>query len=122
MNIQGSHFSSDMPHKVRLLFALKKAVSQRAPEFEDLYQKVSLQFLGLAVAPLPDSFSAVFKPIYTISVNLQDAHEFLTSMLEQMRCLAPQLRMLAARMDRTFNCPVEAHFAFKMQNGRMCTR
>ncbi len=53
---------------------------------------------------------------------LQDAHEFLTSVLEQMRCLGPQLQMTAASVGTTYSCPVEDHLVFKMANTRTCKR
>ncbi|XP_028450175.1 ubiquitin carboxyl-terminal hydrolase 37-like [Perca flavescens] len=49
-----------------------------------------------------------------------DAHEFLTSVLEQMRSLAPLLQEAAASMGRHYSCPVEAHMVFKMENTRTC--
>ncbi|XP_059215963.1 ubiquitin carboxyl-terminal hydrolase 37-like [Centropristis striata] len=52
----------------------------------------------------------------------KDAHEFLTSILDQMRCLSPQLQVMAASMDTTYSCPVEQHMVFKMLNIRTCKR
>ncbi|XP_031148544.1 ubiquitin carboxyl-terminal hydrolase 37-like [Sander lucioperca] len=49
-----------------------------------------------------------------------DAHEFLTSVLEQMRSLAPLLQEAAARMGRRYTCPVEDHMVFMMENTRTC--
>lgn len=53
---------------------------------------------------------------------MQDAHEFLTSVLDQMRCLSPQLQMRAASMGRVYSCPVEDNMVFKIQKTRTCKR
>ncbi|XP_071330085.1 ubiquitin carboxyl-terminal hydrolase 37-like isoform X1 [Trachinotus anak] len=87
-DISGSHFSTDVRHKTRLLSTFKKAVSLWNQEFEDLHQK--------------------------------DAHEFLTAVLQQVRCLGLQLQVLAPSIDRTYSCPVEDHLVFKMLNTRKC--
>ncbi|XP_044073895.1 ubiquitin carboxyl-terminal hydrolase 37-like isoform X2 [Siniperca chuatsi] len=55
-------------------------------------------------------------------LHQKDAHEFLTSVLEQMRCLGPRLQGMAASMGRVYSCPVEDHLVFKMQNTRTCKR
>ncbi|KAI4800775.1 hypothetical protein KUCAC02_007073 [Chaenocephalus aceratus] len=52
----------------------------------------------------------------------QDAHEFLTTVLDQMRAVAPQLQDIAARLGRVYRCPVEDHLVFRMQNTRTCRR
>ncbi|KAL7388463.1 hypothetical protein ABVT39_014433 [Epinephelus coioides] len=46
----------------------------------------------------------------------KDAHEFLTSVLNQMWSLSPMLQNTAACMDRKSTCPVEDHLVFKMEN------
>ncbi|XP_077474439.1 ubiquitin carboxyl-terminal hydrolase 12A-like isoform X2 [Stigmatopora argus] len=50
----------------------------------------------------------------------KDAHEFLTSVLNQIRNLNTVQQKLAIKMGKTYKCPVEEHFVFKMQNIRMC--
>ncbi|XP_044232217.1 ubiquitin carboxyl-terminal hydrolase 37-like isoform X3 [Thunnus albacares] len=52
----------------------------------------------------------------------KDAHEFLTSILEQMRSLSPSLQETAANMGTRYTCPVEDHLVFKMENTRTCSR
>ncbi|XP_042245800.1 ubiquitin carboxyl-terminal hydrolase 37-like isoform X2 [Thunnus maccoyii] len=52
----------------------------------------------------------------------KDAHEFLTSILEQMRSLSPLLQETAANMGTKYTCPVEDHLVFKMENTRTCSR
>ncbi|XP_045925927.1 ubiquitin carboxyl-terminal hydrolase 37-like isoform X2 [Micropterus dolomieu] len=53
-------------------------------------------------------------------LHQKDAHEFLTSVLDQMRCLSPQLQMRAASMGRVYSCPVEDNMVFKIQKTRTC--
>ncbi|KAK2886694.1 hypothetical protein Q8A73_020640 [Channa argus] len=53
-------------------------------------------------------------------ISQKDAHEFLTSVLDQMRDLTPLLSETAAMLGLTYNCPVREHLVFKMQNTRMC--
>ncbi|KAI4800064.1 hypothetical protein KUCAC02_016601 [Chaenocephalus aceratus] len=50
----------------------------------------------------------------------KDAHEFLTTVLDQMRDVAPQLQDIAACLGRAYRCPVEEHLVFRMQNTRTC--
>ncbi|KAI4799867.1 hypothetical protein KUCAC02_016406 [Chaenocephalus aceratus] len=52
----------------------------------------------------------------------KDAHEFLTTVLDQMRGVAPQLQDIAACLGRAYRCPVEEHLVFRMQNTRTCRR
>ncbi|XP_030297056.1 ubiquitin carboxyl-terminal hydrolase 37-like [Sparus aurata] len=64
---------------------------------------------------------AAFNPEFD-DLDQKDVHEFLTSVLYQMRSLEAQLRVKAASMGRTYSCPVEDHMLFKMQNVRTCKR
>ncbi|XP_034554811.1 ubiquitin carboxyl-terminal hydrolase 37-like isoform X2 [Notolabrus celidotus] len=50
----------------------------------------------------------------------KDAHEFLTSVLEQVRSFTPKLRLMATSMGKTYKCPVESNTMFKMENTRTC--
>ncbi|CAK6974921.1 ubiquitin carboxyl-terminal hydrolase 37-like isoform X5 [Scomber scombrus] len=52
--------------------------------------------------------------------NQKDAHEFITSFLDQFRSLAPVLKQKAAIAGKTYKCAVEDNFVFKMQNTRTC--
>ncbi|XP_067460627.1 ubiquitin carboxyl-terminal hydrolase 46-like isoform X3 [Thunnus thynnus] len=54
--------------------------------------------------------------------NQKDAHELLTTLLDQMRSLSPALQEAAARVGRSYRCPVEDHFEFQMKNTRICKR
>ncbi|XP_035847886.1 ubiquitin carboxyl-terminal hydrolase 37-like [Sander lucioperca] len=64
---------------------------------------------------------AIWSPEFR-DLRQKDAHEFLTSMLEQIRCLSPRLQVMAASMGRSYSCPVEDHMVFKMVNTRTCKR
>ncbi|XP_041815293.1 ubiquitin carboxyl-terminal hydrolase 12-like [Chelmon rostratus] len=50
----------------------------------------------------------------------KDAHEFLISVLDQIRSLGVELRVMAATMDMSYRCPVEDQLLFKMQKTRTC--
>ncbi|XP_033181784.1 ubiquitin carboxyl-terminal hydrolase 37-like [Anabas testudineus] len=69
-----------------------------------------------------------FKEVLSVQVpefrdqQQKDAHEFLTSVLDQMRNLAPLLQDCADIMSRTYTCPVEGHLVFNMENTRTCKR
>ncbi len=52
----------------------------------------------------------------------KDAHEFLTSVLNQMRSLHPPLQQIADSMGSVYSCPVEDNFVFKIQSTRTCKR
>ncbi|XP_075890561.1 ubiquitin carboxyl-terminal hydrolase 37-like [Nelusetta ayraudi] len=51
---------------------------------------------------------------------VQDAHEFLTTVLYQIRKLSPMLQQIAASRGKRYICPVEDHLLFKMQTIRTC--
>lgn len=53
---------------------------------------------------------------------VQDAHEFLTTVLYQIRKLSPLLEQIAASKGKIYTCPVEKHLLFKMQTIRTCRR
>ncbi|XP_049453268.1 ubiquitin carboxyl-terminal hydrolase 37-like isoform X2 [Epinephelus fuscoguttatus] len=50
----------------------------------------------------------------------KDAHEFLTTVLEQMRGLAPLLQETAAFMGTHYTCPVEDNLVITIENTRTC--
>ncbi|CAJ1053094.1 ubiquitin carboxyl-terminal hydrolase 37-like isoform X1 [Xyrichtys novacula] len=50
----------------------------------------------------------------------KDAHEFLTTVLNQISSPASSLTETAARNSRTYTCPVEDNMAFKMKSTRTC--
>ncbi|XP_041815290.1 ubiquitin carboxyl-terminal hydrolase 37-like [Chelmon rostratus] len=50
----------------------------------------------------------------------KDAHEFLISVLDQIRSLGVELRVMAATMDMSYRCPVEDQLLFRMQKTRTC--
>ncbi|KAK5903887.1 hypothetical protein CgunFtcFv8_007632 [Champsocephalus gunnari] len=52
----------------------------------------------------------------------KDAHEFITSVLNQMRNLSPLLQDMATCMGQTYTCPVERNMVFQMENIRTCKR
>ncbi|XP_034084450.1 ubiquitin carboxyl-terminal hydrolase 37-like [Gymnodraco acuticeps] len=52
----------------------------------------------------------------------KDAHEFITSVLNQMRNLSPLLQDIATCMGQTYTCPVERNMVFQMENIRTCKR
>lgn len=117
MDIVNAHRSTDFRYKLTALELFKHTVSVEAPEFCDNMQKVShvvWRFLLLLdvwmVRPL--------KP----SLCVQDAHEFLTTVLYQIRSLSPLLEQIAASKGRRYTCPVEEHLLFKMQTVRTCRR
>ncbi|XP_034754988.1 ubiquitin carboxyl-terminal hydrolase 37-like [Etheostoma cragini] len=63
----------------------------------------------------------IWSPVFW-DLQQKDAHEFLTSMLEQIRSLSPRLQVMAASLGRSYSCPVEDHMVFKMVNTRTCKR
>ncbi|XP_063762962.1 ubiquitin carboxyl-terminal hydrolase 37-like [Eleginops maclovinus] len=49
-----------------------------------------------------------------------DAHEFLTSVLDQIWTVSPLLQDIAASMGTGYTCPVESNLVFKVENIRTC--
>lgn len=121
MAIRDAHTSTDSQSKRGLLCSFKEAVSVQAPEFSDRQQKVSQLVLCFIISPPPDSFSSVYK-LLCVFLCVQDAHEFLTSVLDQIRRLSPLMQQIARSMGRRYTCPVEDHLVFKMENTRTCKR
>ncbi|KAE8287133.1 Ubiquitin carboxyl-terminal hydrolase 37 [Larimichthys crocea] len=54
--------------------------------------------------------------------NQEDAHEFLTSVLDQMRSLSSLLQVNAANMNRRYICPVKRHLVFEIEKTRTCNK
>ncbi|XP_039979360.1 ubiquitin carboxyl-terminal hydrolase 37-like isoform X2 [Xiphias gladius] len=52
----------------------------------------------------------------------KDAHEFLISVVDQIRSLSPLLSKSAERLGRRYTCPVEDHLLFRMENTRRCKK
>ncbi|XP_078017043.1 ubiquitin carboxyl-terminal hydrolase 37-like [Epinephelus lanceolatus] len=72
--------------------------------------------------PLLESFKDVVSaqaPAFWDTLQ-EDAHEFLTAVLEQMRGLAPLLQEAAAFMGTHYTCPVDDHLVITMENTRTC--
>ncbi|CAK6960786.1 ubiquitin carboxyl-terminal hydrolase 37-like [Scomber scombrus] len=53
-------------------------------------------------------------------MQVEDAHEFIIAVLDQLRNLAPLLQRKAALMGTIYRCPVENNFIFKMTSTRTC--
>lgn len=122
MDIVSAHRSTDFDYKLNALSLFKQTVSEEAPEFCDDMQKASLS--GLA-APVDRRCWHHFirqnhRPPTCLCV--QDAHEFLTTVLYQIRKLSPVLEQIAASRGKRYSCPVEEHLLFKMQTIRTCMR
>lgn len=60
--------------------------------------------------------------LFVLCVSVQDAHEFLTCVLDELRSLSVDLHAEAARMGTIYTCPVDAHMAFQMLSTRTCKR
>ncbi|KAE8287129.1 hypothetical protein D5F01_LYC15093 [Larimichthys crocea] len=56
------------------------------------------------------------------SLFAMDAHEFLTSVLDQMRSLSSLLQVNAANMNRRYICPVKRHLVFEIEKTRTCNK
>ncbi|CAG04746.1 unnamed protein product [Tetraodon nigroviridis] len=51
----------------------------------------------------------------------QDAHEFLSVVLQQLSSISGEMKSAAAAKTLSYTCPVEAHITFQMLNTRQCT-
>lgn len=54
--------------------------------------------------------------------RVQDAHEFLNTVLQQLSSISRELKSVADEKKLTYTCPVEAHIRFQMLNTRHCKR
>uniref|UniRef100_H3BY89 USP domain-containing protein n=1 Tax=Tetraodon nigroviridis TaxID=99883 RepID=H3BY89_TETNG len=50
----------------------------------------------------------------------QDAHEFLSVVLQQLSSVSGEMKSAAAAETLSYTCPVEAHISFQMLNTRQC--
>lgn len=97
------------------------AVARMAPEFQDHHQKVRKLVQALMLHNfLIRSLLSITSLYYCVYV--QDAHEFLTTVLDQIRSLSPDLQMIAACKNNVYSCPVETYMEFRIQNTRTCKR
>lgn len=119
MDIVNAHRSTDYIYKVNALTRFKQTVSLEAPEFSDDTQKVSFLHWWLPQTVVVWTFLSVKPPTCRC---VQDAHEFLTTVLYQIRKLSPLLEQIAASKGKRYTCPVEEHLVFKMQTTRTCRR
>lgn len=55
-----------------------------------------------------------------LSGFMQDAQEFLNSILERLRSLSEILNRVADSMNVSYTCPVDAHIGFQMLSTRSC--
>lgn len=116
VDIKKIHTSTD-PHRKRLLlFSFKKTVSDQAPAFRSNLQNVGLPVQSCTVAPPADKF------VHVKFLCVQDAYEFLTTVLAHMRGLSPLLHKVASHLGTGYTCPVESHLVFKMDITRTCKR
>ena len=60
----------------------------------------------------------VYKLICVI-LCVQDAHEILTTVLEQIRSVSRELQENGVTTSR-YTCPVEDHLVFRLENTRTC--
>ena len=51
---------------------------------------------------------------------VQDAHEFITTILDQFGNIAPLLKQKAALLGKIYRCPIVDNFVFQIQNTRTC--
>lgn len=111
--------------KRRILTAFKRTVAEFNSEFKDHSQKVSLLFNYNTHSTVPHcyyfyTFFCKNNHLYFLCVSVQDAHEFLISVLEQLRSLSVDLQVAALDRDVSYTCPVNAHIAFQMLSMRTC--
>lgn len=121
MDIVNAHSSTDYIYKLNALTFFKQTVSVEAPEFCDDMQKVSFLIWRLRWPLMLGSFYSS-NPRPPTCLCVQDAHEFLTTVLYQIRKLSPLLEQIAASKGKRYTCPVEEHLLFKMQTIRTCRR
>ncbi|KAL7395117.1 hypothetical protein ABVT39_010365 [Epinephelus coioides] len=78
------------------------------------WQKLNtlIQFQGVLSVQAPESGDD----------SQKSAHDFLTTVMDQMRSLSPLLREVAASVGGSYRCPVEKHLMFEMQTTRTCQR
>ncbi|KAL7395993.1 hypothetical protein ABVT39_026817 [Epinephelus coioides] len=76
------------------------------------WQKLNtlIQFQGVLSVQAPESGDD----------SQKSAHDFLTTVMDQMRSLSPLLREVAASVGGSYRCPVEKHLMFEMQTTRTC--
>lgn len=107
LRLRNSHASTDLDAKIKLLLSFKMAVVMNAPNFMGNLQHVSL------VA------AVVSGPRGLKTVCFQDAHEFLTTVLEQVSMI---MSAAAEHNIQPIVCPVKKHMQFAVNVVRKCTR
>ncbi|XP_042281638.1 ubiquitin carboxyl-terminal hydrolase 37-like isoform X1 [Thunnus maccoyii] len=127
-----------MNSSLQSLFTLKDFITDimcqvevwgSVPQAELIRRLMNITLLHRSV-DVRDKLQALFMFKSALSVqaqefqdfNQKDAHELLTTLLDQMRSLSPALQEAAARVGRSYRCPVEDHFEFQMKNTRICKR
>lgn len=114
LKLRNSHTSTDHNVKIKLLLSFKLAVGMNAPAFIGNLQHVSgLISLSSLSAVVPG-----WKPD-ALSLCFQDAHEFLTTVLDQISLVVKAASELSVQ---TVVCPVKKHMQFYVNYVRRCKR
>ncbi|XP_058481990.1 ubiquitin carboxyl-terminal hydrolase 26-like isoform X2 [Solea solea] len=126
MKVKCCRFSNNNKTKTYILAAFKMIVAAFNPEFEDSFQKVSTVLVentphsNTLNCTYPMIVTSTSLTLFTKNI-LQDAHEFLTCVLDMMKSQSVKLQKSACFMGLSYTCPVNAHITFQMLSTRTCT-
>ncbi|KAA8594424.1 hypothetical protein FQN60_011559 [Etheostoma spectabile] len=96
-----ARFTTSEAVKEPALTAFKRTVAEFNSEFED------------------DRLST-FQKLLFLYVSVQDAHEFLSCVLDQLWCVSSDLQVEACNKGYSYTCPVDANITFQMLSTGTC--
>lgn len=112
LQLRSNHASRDLDAKIKLLLSFKMAVVMNAPDFMGNLQHVSLAGVG-------DSCPGRAGGGTPSACCFQDAHEFLTTVLDQVSLI---MSAAAEQNIQPIVCPVKKHMQFCVNIVRKCKR
>lgn len=123
MEIGNSRLTNDLDEKESILTDFKDTVAEFNAEFEDDGQKVSKLCKYNTEHKNecgPNCSYIICTQTFDLCVSVQDAHEFLSCVLNQMRSPSPYMDLTADETGIGYTCPVDAHIMFETLNIRSC--
>lgn len=112
LRLRNSHASRDLDAKIKLLLSFKMAVVMNAPDFMGNLQHVS-SAAAVASGPPRQQVNGLCWRCF------QDAHEFLTTVLNQVSMI---MSAAAEQNIQPIVCPVKKHMQFHVNDVRKCKR
>ncbi|MEQ2197996.1 hypothetical protein XENOCAPTIV_006121, partial [Xenoophorus captivus] len=97
------------------------ATLQSLLSLEDFFRSITCTKKIWSLVPSEDKLVILFILLHLrVIIDVQDAHEFLITVLSQIQSFAPQLQKTASYLGTNYTCPVKKYMLFRMESTRTC--